>query len=397
LPPGHVTPLHNAVIDLAAFHWRKRMKKLNTQKQAQTFPLRHRALLGRFAVAACFAAGLISSCFAQSGPGNPDMKIGERERHEVIGALIREMNAHYIFPDSAKKVANDLLMREKRGDYAHIDSSESFARTLTEHVRAISKDLHLQVGYSARAIPVEFRDDKPTEAEMAQRIEEMKYFNYGIEKVERLPGNIGYIDLRGFGMPGVAGKAMAAAMTLLSDTNALIIDLRENHGGEPSMVALTASYIFDERAHLNDIYTRETDTTEQYWTTEHVAGTKYGQKKDVYILTSHRTFSGGEEFCNDMKALKRATLIGETTGGGAHPGSEYRLTEHFAAFIATGRPINPITHADWEGVGVAPDVSVPAEDALRTAQVRALRKLIATSTIPPQKDDMQRRLAELEK
>jgi retinol-binding protein 3 len=374
------------------------MKKIaEREQQTQIFLRCPKALLGAFAVAVCLAAGPTTSCFAQSRPGNPDMKIGDTERHQVVDALIHEMNTHYIFPEIARRVADDLLMREKRGDYAALDNSENFARMLTEHIHAISKDLHLYVAYSAQTIPAEKRGDKPTESDMAQMIEVTKYFNSGIEKVERLPGNIGYIDLRGFFFPSLAGNAMAGAMTLLSDTNALIIDVRKNHGGEPSMVALTASYFFDDRTHLNDIYTRETDSTEQYWTTEHVAGTKYGQKKDLYILTSSKTFSGGEEFCNDMKTLKRATLVGETTGGGAHPGGEYRLTDHFAAFIATGRPINPITHADWEGVGVEPDVNVPADDALRTAQVRALKKLIATSTVPPQKADMEHHLAELEK
>jgi hypothetical protein len=354
-----------------------------------TSPLRH-----RLALAALLCCG-VASAFAQAE--RHDMTIGDLERQQVIDTLTRELHERYIFPDVAQKIDTDLHARLKRGEYAKVASAEAFARTLTDQMHAIAHDGHLHVEYSERPVPVDHRDGKPTPEEMAQMTAEVKYFNFGIEKVERLRGNIGYIDLRVFPPPALAGDAMAAAMTLVGNTDALIIDLRKNHGGEPEMVALTLSYLFDERTHLNDIYSRYENTTEQYWTSEHVSGTKYGQKKPVYVLTSHRTFSGGEEFCNDLKALKRATLVGETTGGGAHPGDVYRLAEHFTAFVPVGRPINPITHGDWEGTGVAPDVAVAADKALNVAQVIALKLLLPQAADEDQKADIEHRLADLAK
>jgi C-terminal processing protease CtpA/Prc len=346
------------------------------------------------AVAALLCCGL-SAAFAQAP--RRDMTIANTDRKQVIDTLTHELNDRYIYPEVAKKVDADLHGRLQRGEYAKIASAETFARTLTDQMREIAHDGHLHVEYSERPVPTEHRDGKPTPEEMAAMSAEARYFNFGIEKVERLRGNVGYLELRNFPPPALAGDTIAAAMTLLANTDALIIDLRRNTGGVPETVALTLSYLFDERTHLNDIYSRPDNSTEQYWTTEHVTGTKYGQKKDVYVLTSHRTFSGGEEFCNDLKALKRATLVGETTGGGAHPGDMYRLADHFAAFIPVGRPINPVTHGDWEGTGVAPDVAVEADKALGVAQVIALQKLLAKTTDEDQRDDIQHRLAALDK
>jgi C-terminal processing protease CtpA/Prc len=357
-------------------------------------PSLYPASVRRIAAAALLCCSL-GAAFANAP--RPDLTISDADRQQVVDTLVRDLDERYIFPEVAQKIDADLHARLKRGEYAQVTSAEAFAKLLTAQMRDIAHDGHLHVEYSAQPVPVDHRDGKPSPEEMAQMTAEVKYFNFGIQKVERLRGNIGYIDLRVFPPPGLAGDAMASAMTLVANTNALIVDMRHNNGGQPEMVALTLSYLFDERTHLNDIYSRYENSTEQFWTSEHVTGAKYGQHKPVYVLTSHRTFSGGEEFCNDLKALERATLIGEATGGGAHPGDFYRLAEHFTAFVPVGRPINPITHGDWEGTGVAPDVKVDADKALDVAQVIALKKLIATTADADQRDDMQHRLADLEK
>jgi C-terminal processing protease CtpA/Prc len=160
---------------------------------------------------------------------------------------------------------------------------------------------------------------------------------------------------------------VAAAMTFLAGTRAMIIDLRQNGGGSPRMVALVASYLFDRRTHLNDLWTRSTDATEEFWTQDSVAGRRFGGEKPVFVLTSARTFSGGEEFTYDLKTLKRATIVGETTGGGAHPVRGRRIDDHFMIGVPFARAVNPVTHTNWEGVGVEPDTKVPAADALTTA------------------------------
>jgi C-terminal processing protease CtpA/Prc len=155
-------------------------------------------------------------------------------------------------------------------------------------------------------------------------------------------------------------------MNFLADSDTLIFDLRDNHGGAPRMAALIASYLFDEPTHLDDLYDRGKNTVEQLWTFPYMPGKKFTGKA-VYVLTSNRTFSVGEEFSFDLKNLKRATLIGETTGGGAHTTAPHRIDDHFFIRVPFGRFMNPITQADWEGTGVAPDIEAAAADALDEA------------------------------
>ena len=221
--------------------------------------------------------------------------------------------------------------------------------------------------------------------------------NHGFTKVERLPGNIGYIDFRGFMDPDLAADTVAAAMNFVNGTDALIIDMRNNGGGNPAMVAFVCSYLFGpEPVHLNDLYWREGNRTDEFWTRKEVPGKRY-LNKDVYVLTSKRTFSGAEEFTYNLKNLKRATIIGETTGGGAHPGGGFRINEHFGMFVPTGRAISPITKTNWEGTGVTPDIDVPADQALVVARLMALKKSLTTLQNPDIKAGVQDEIQKLEK
>jgi C-terminal processing protease CtpA/Prc len=201
---------------------------------------------------------------------------------------------------------------------------------------------------------------------------------YSVFVTACLPGNIGYLDVHGFIGKEEAADSLASAMNRLKNTRALIIDMRENHGGSGNTSALLASYFFDRPTHLSDVYERQYDHTEQIWTSNEVAGKKYGEKRDVYVLTSTATFSAAEDFSYVMKTFKRATLIGETTEGGAHPtvSGPYRVQDHYTAYIPDARTIGSITKTNWEGIGVIPDISVTTYDALGVAQVLELNKII---------------------
>lgn len=308
---------------------------------------------------------------------NKDMNIDSSTQNEVITNIIEKLNNSYVFPDIAKKMSEDLLKRQKNNEYTKITSANEFAKKLTDDLRSISKDKHLGVRFSLEVLPVRTNETEPTAEEVAEFNKAMKYRNYGFETVKRLDGNIGYIEFRGFMDPERGEETVAAAMNFVTNTDALIFDLRRNGGGDPRMVAVICSYLFgDEKVHLNDLYWREGDRTEEFWTTPKVLGMKY-LGKDVYVLTSNRTFSGAEEFSYNLRNLKRATIVGETTGGGAHPGGSVRLSDHFSVFIPRGRAISPITKTNWEGTGVKPHIEVSKEIAFETAYLDALKKSLA--------------------
>ena len=303
------------------------------------------------------------------------MQMTAASRQQLIDSLIKEVNNGYVFPDLAKKVDVSLRAQHKRGAYDSITSAQKLSDVLTDHLQATTRDRHLRVMYSEQVIPESKPTTGPSPEEAARRLATMRSNNFGVQKIEHLPFNIGYLDLDGFMAAKDAAETIAAAMTVLAHTDALIIDLRNNGGGDSGTVTLLASYLFDQRTQLNDFYYREGNRIEQRWTADVVPGLRYGQKKDVYVLTSKDSFSAAEDFTYALKNQKRVTVVGETTGGGANPGTDKRLLPNFSVFMPLGRSISPITKANWEGVGVTPDVSVCAADALRTAQVAILTKM----------------------
>jgi C-terminal processing protease CtpA/Prc len=207
--------------------------------------------------------------------------------------------------------------------------------------------------------------------------------NFGIHRVERLDGNVGYLDVRRVPVPANAGPAIAAAMELVAGTYALIIDLRRNGGGSPEGVVFWCSYLLKEKpTHLNDIFHADTGETKQFWALPYVPGTRYVDRP-VYVLTSSNTFSGGEDFCYTLQALGRAELIGETTGGGAHPTRPFPISRAVHIGIPFARSINPVTGTNWQGTGVVPDVAVPEAEAYDVAYGKALRHVLALDDVPP--------------
>ncbi|MEO7453355.1 MAG: S41 family peptidase [Fimbriimonadales bacterium] len=319
------------------------------------------------------------------------------QKDEVIASLSKALLDDYVFPDVAKKMEAAFRDHQRKGEYDSIGDPVAFARTLTEHAQAVSKDKHLRVRHHENKVSLPTAMRPPTQQEIEDEERSLKRINGGFEKVERLQGNVGYVDFRFFGQHPICFKAVDSAFAFLQNTDAMIIDLRQNGGGSPEVVAYICSYLFgEEPVHLNDLYFRPQDETRQYWTMASLPGARY-LDKPVYVLTSSNTFSGAEEFSYNLKNLKRATIVGETTGGGAHPGGSRRLSDHFTAFIPSGRAINPITKTNWEGTGVEPDIKVKADDALKTAHADAVGKLLATVKNPEEKTSLANLLDRLKK
>lgn len=327
------------------------------------------------AIAATVAAFVLQNANAQERKAPEPVAISEKAKSEAVEALLLKMNELYVFPDVAAQATVKIHDFQKTQTYLGSSDAESFARIMTTQLQEITHDKHMGLRYDPNALMSENKNPKATKEAEKRFHEFLSKLNFGFQKVEILRGNIGYLKIDGFAPASLAGQTAAAAMDYLQHTDAMIIDLRENHGGEPEMVQLLASYFFDKKpVHLNDIYYRKDNKTETYRTLSKLPGQRYA--KPVYLLTSNETFSGGEEFAYDLQVLKRATLIGETTGGGANPGESVTVADGFVAFIPTGRAINPITKTNWEGVGVAPDIKTDSKNALAEAHILALTNVI---------------------
>jgi retinol-binding protein 3 len=207
---------------------------------------------------------------------------------------------------------------------------------------------------------------KPHEHSYVPQGDEAARDNYAFRKVEVLDKNIGYLRLDLFLNQPDAFRTADAAMAFLRHVDALVFDLRYNGGGDPEMIRYLTSYLFASPTLLNTMMDRNGKIVEEFRTGD-VPGAKFRPDLPVYVLTSAHTFSGAEEFAYNLKNLKRATVIGETTGGGAHPVQPIRVSDRFVIGVPYERAVNPITKANWEGVGVQPDVKVSADEALDKA------------------------------
>ncbi|MEK6154492.1 S41 family peptidase [Flavobacteriaceae bacterium 3-367] len=300
-----------------------------------------------------------------------------QEQEALINSVAQLLDENYIFPETAKKVGMALKENLRKGIYTPLRDPAELAGKITEDLRSLSKDLHFSLQYNPGWV-VENQVTVSKEDSIAfaqQRLAAAKRRNFGFKQLTVLEGNVGYLNLSGFEDTRYAGETAATAMNFFENADALIIDLRQNGGGSPSMIQLITSYLFDaEPIHLNSFYWRQTDQTTQTWTLPYVPG-KRRPDLDVYVLTSKYTFSAAEEFTYNLKNLERATIVGETTGGGAHPVDRVAASDKFVLQVPIGRAINPITNTNWEGTGVVPDINVPSDKALLTAHIKALENL----------------------
>jgi Peptidase family S41/N-terminal domain of Peptidase_S41 in eukaryotic IRBP len=295
-------------------------------------------------------------------------KLDAAERNRIVEAAASNLKEHYFDRGAAQRMAEAMISHEKNGDYNATTDGSAFADLLTKQIREVSRDPHLMVVYSAEPLPPGPAATPPGAIERYH--EALRQNNCTFEKVDILPHNIGYLKLNSFPDPSVCRSTAMAAMAKLNRADAIIFDLRDNGGGYPDMVSLIASYLFHRPVAW---YDPRNNAGEPSLTQSPVPGSRLADKP-VYVLTSARTISGAEQFCYNLKMLKRATLIGETTHGSAHIGRFFRLDDHFGMGIPETKPVNPYGRPDWEGTGVAPDVKISAGDALETAEKLAQSK-----------------------
>jgi len=290
------------------------------------------------------------------------------ERAAIIERTSQLLAERYVFLDVAERCGAHLRAQLEAGEFDGLTDPDAFARTLTESLQSVSHDKHMRVRVHSPAV-AQMQQEHPARAQARAR-DRRRQQNYGFERVERLEGNVGYLDMRYFSGSPHARATATAAMNFLANADAVIFDMRNNGGGHPGLIQFICSYLFDEPTHLNSLYWRQGDRTEEFWTLDDVPGPRMADVP-VFVLTSSHTFSGAEEFSYNLQTRQRATLVGETTGGGANPGGEMPVNERFGIFIPTGRAINPVTGTNWEGVGVVPDIAVVADEAFDKALAMA--------------------------
>jgi len=326
-------------------------------------------------------------------PDDPGLTGEPLSGRETVQTALRLLRSGYVFPDRAEQAAMAIGARAAAGEYDGLDEAV-LAERLTAQLHEICADKHLRVRLrdpGRREPPAPAGPPGPGPG----RRDRGRPGNYGIYRAERLEGNIGYLDLRGVADPEHAGPVIAAAMELIAGTYALIIDLRRNGGGSPDGVVFWCSYLFPGAGtHLNDIFHAESGETRQFWSLAYVPGSRY-LNRPVYLLTSSETFSGGEDFCYTLQAQGRAELIGETTGGGAHPTRTVPISSTMAISVPFARSVNPVTGTNWEGTGVVPDIAVPAAEAFDVAYGKALRHVLSIDVPPPVADEARAALAGL--
>lgn len=317
-----------------------------------------------------------------NGPGFQDIDLDQANRTQVLEAIVEALN-RYAFPEAAATAQADIHRRLEQGGYSDIGGGHQFAETLTTQLQALTDDRSVRVYFSLTPLPDLSADTPPTPGELAYQQQQSQRRNFDINQVERLPGNLGFLQLYGFEPPEFAGETLAAAMVFLAHTEGLIIDLRHNRGGSPGMVALLCSYLLPAypAIHLSDARWPAEQRTQQNWTVPYVGGPRY-LDRPVYLLIGPETATAAEEFAYTLKQLDRATLIGETTAGKANPGTGQRLSDHFWMFLPTGQVLNPVTGENWEGSGILPDFKVPEELALKTAHYMGLTHLSRQSQSP---------------
>ncbi|UZR93730.1 S41 family peptidase [Chondrinema litorale] len=303
-----------------------------------------------------FAIILFSKVFIKNDV-DIEEKISKSEKEEVIVKLASYLQDFYVFPEKGKQMSDLINSNLIKGKYSEVNSYDSLAELLTVELRGVVNDKHLRIRANAEQ---SLSFTSLSNVALGE--------DYGITDAKILNNNIGYLAFDKFPkLSNSSELAVAEAMETLKDAKCIIIDLRNNGGGDPAMVQLYCSYFFDENpVHLNSLYLRPEQITREFYTLKEIRG-KRMPDKPLYLLTSDYTFSGAEEFCYNLKHLKRAKIIGEVTGGGAHPVNAYTLNESLIAIIPVGRAINPITKTNWERVGVKPDSLCDSEKALDVA------------------------------
>lgn len=321
----------------------------------------------------CLTLVLAANACAQDKPHKPsDLTLDRDYVRRVITAAIKAIADNFAFPEERDQLVRTLTAKLNSGGYDGITSALKLVPQVNQDLQAGAHDAHLRFGYSFEPQAMNNNVDEDLPAEIEKERAASSIYGFGLHTVERLPGDIGYLRLDNFERPEVAAEQIGMAFKMLATTRALIVDLRENRGGDIYAVPMFVSYFLPPTpVLLGEAYSSIDNRNRQQWSLAYVPGPRY-RDRPVYVLTSANTFSAAEGVTSLLKRFG-ATLVGERTRGGAHPNRWFNIDPHFAISVPVLRPLGP----DWEGTGIAPDVAVPAGSALEEATKLASAKIEA--------------------
>lgn len=329
---------------------------------------------------ALVAVILVLLPLAQVAGGEAKRPVSSEEKRQAVASLASMLRARYAVAETAEAMAKAIEATLANGGYDALIDAQAFADALEIELRAVSHDKHFRVGVAPPPEP------SPTpgaaaappnpEAERAAWVARIRRGNNGLPRAEVLPGNVGYLEVRRLQPPDLAGDTIQAAVAFLAGTDAVILDLRNCRGGSAYVSPILAGYFFARPTSLYDMVFRGDSFTERFWTPGWLPGKRLAEVP-MYVLTSAYTFSGAEALAYRFKVLKRATIVGETTGGGANAGGVRDVAPFFRVWMPMGRPVDRTTGGNWEGTGVEPDIRTSAREALAVAHLEAIKALRA--------------------
>ena len=339
-----------------------------------------------FAMFFTFSLGEPADVAGQPPANEIDPEIARKTVENLASVVQRE----YFDPNVASFVDVSLRERLAKGRYDTAPTLESLANMLTRDLFDLTQDKHLNVAVVQETQSTASSAKTPNLSREARGRRE----NFGVQRVEILAGNVGYLNLTAYYRPDEARNTLSAAMRTLQYADTIILDMRSNSGGSPETVALFASYFFHTpRLPLFTIVDRSGESRQYF--TEKTPLAERNESRPVYVLTSKQTFSAGEGTAFLLQERQRAEVVGETTAGAANPGQTYPVNSRFEVTVPSGKLEGAVTRKNWEGCGVKPDLAVPASDALRVAHARALRHLLEQSP-NTNREELKRQLQTLE-
>ncbi|MEO7655390.1 MAG: S41 family peptidase [Sphingomicrobium sp.] len=309
---------------------------------------------------------------------------------EVVKTLATLIERDYPDAAMAKAVGQSLRSNLRRGKYSRI-KPEELASLLTSDLKSLTHDEHLKVSYdpadaklrSPALSPLATEPYKTPKSPSAKARAIFGQQGYGVVKTELLEGNVGLLRIDNFvPLYDIVRTRLASAMELLSDSHAMVLDLRQNGGGTSDTPAYLMSYFFDREPFVLNRMAWRNLPDDVVKTTREIIGPSYGEERPLVVATSSRTFSAAEAVAYSLQSTKRATIVGQRTRGGANPGDFFSIGGGFVAFTPQGRAVDAVTGKSWEGVGVSPDVSSLPPDILKTAHQVAVRQALARASDP---------------